>query len=127
MSKGWLIHDDIFNAAQISGCEPIYFEMSNVDSNISEIVNQIKNYCDDFDNDVEVEICGIATEIGVICLALTLRTFCPCIKITIDSNCCSGITKETHKSALSIMNLCSINVTGDENYNKLLWEDRDKL
>lgn len=127
MSRGWLVHDDIFNAAKESGCEPIFFEIGKCDTDMSDMIRQIKNYCDDFDNDVEVEICGIATEIGVICLALTLRTFCPFVKITIDSDCCAGLTKKTHKSALSIMNVCGINVIGNESYNKLQWENREAI
>ena len=127
MSKGWLIHDDVFNAAKKFENEPIFFEIGNSDTDMSDIVRQIKSYCSDYDNEVEIEICGIATEIGVICLALALRTFCPYAKITVNSNCCAGLTRETHKSALSVMNLCGINIEGTDVYNKLKWEDRHQI
>ena len=61
----------------------------------------------------------------IICLALTLRTFCPCIKIVVDSDCCAGVTRDTHNYALSVMNLCGIDVIGNADYDKLQWEDRE--
>ena len=127
MSKGWLIQEDIFNAAHESSCTPIFFERGSYDNNMADMVRHIKSYCDDWDNEVEVEICGVATEIGVLSLVLTLRTFCPYIKITVNSDCCAGVTKKTHKSALSVMNLCGVNVEGSEDYNKLKWEDRETI
>lgn len=127
MSKGWLIHDDVFNAAQESNCEPIFLERGNCGANISDMVHQIKNYCDDWDNEVEIEICGVTTEVSVISLALTLNTFCPCARIVVNSDCCAGFTRETHKAALITMNICGIDIVGSEKYNELHWEDREAI
>ena len=127
MSRGWVIHDDVFNAAQESSCEPIFLERGSCGDNISDMVRQIKNYCDDWDNEVEIEICGVTTEVSVISLALTLNTFCPCAKIVVNSDCCAGFTRETHKAALSTMNICGIHIEGSEEYNKLNWEDKTEI
>jgi nicotinamidase-related amidase len=127
MSKGWLIHDDIFKAAQESGCEPIFCQKGYCGANVSDMIRQIKNYCEDWDNEVEIEICGVTTEVSIVSLALTLNTFCPCAKIVVDSDCCAGFTRETHKAALSTMNICGINVVGSEEYNKLNWENKEKI
>ncbi len=124
MSKGWLIHDDVFKAAQESNCEPIFLERGNCGANIADMVREIKSYCNDWDNEVEIEICGVTTEVSVISLALTLNTFCPCAKIVVNSDCCAGFTRETHRAALSTMNICGINIVGSEKYNELNWEDK---
>ena len=35
------------------------------------------------------------------------------VKITVDASCCACVTPESHKTALSAMKLCQINVTGE--------------
>ena len=127
MSKGWLVHDDVFKAAQESNCDPIFFERGSCSATISDMVHQIRRYCDDWDNEVEIEICGLTTEVSVINLALTLNTFCPYVKIIVNSDCCAGFTRETHRAALSTMNICGIHIEGSEEYKKLNWEEREEI
>lgn len=67
---------------------------------------------DDFEF-AEVEVCGLCSDICVISNALIIRANYPNINITVDANCCAGVTLETHKAALETMKMCQINVIGE--------------
>lgn len=64
----------------------------------------------DFDNHDEFEICGLCTDICVVSNALILRALYPNALITINKNCCAGVTPETHKAALETMKMCQIDI-----------------
>lgn len=72
----------------------------------------VLNDCDNnvHDLDIEVEICGLCTDICVISNALLLRAAFPNMKITCDSSCCAGVTPEKHQAALEVMRSCQIDV-----------------
>ena len=57
-----------------------------------------------------IELVGLCTDICVVSNALILKAYYPEIKITVDSNCCAGVTPESHESALTTMKMCQINV-----------------
>ena len=57
-----------------------------------------------------IEIVGLCTDICVISNALLIKAFLPEVKITVHSNCCAGVTPESHKNALKSMEMCQINV-----------------
>lgn len=61
----------------------------------------------------EIELCGLCTDICVVSNALILKAQYPEIDITIDANCCAGVTPESHKAALTTMKMCQINVIGE--------------
>lgn len=58
----------------------------------------------------EVMLIGVCTDICVISNAMTIKAFCPEIKITVDSSCCAGVTPESHNQALESMKICQVNV-----------------
>ena len=62
------------------------------------------------DKTVEVELCGLCTDICVITNALIIKTAFPHITVTVDANACAGVTPESHKAALLVMKMCQINV-----------------
>lgn len=64
---------------------------------------------DSFD-DVEIEICGLCTDICVISNALILRAAFPNMKITCDAKACAGTSVEAHEAALKVMESCQIEV-----------------
>lgn len=69
------------------------------------------NYLADFiDDDTEIEICGLCTDICVISNALALRSTYSWIPITVDANACAGTTPEMHEMALKIMNANLIDI-----------------
>lgn len=59
---------------------------------------------------LEIELIGLCTDICVISNALLLKANMPEINISVDSNCCAGVTPESHKAALDTMKMCQIDV-----------------
>lgn len=63
-------------------------------------------------NTVEsIEIVGLCTDICVISNALLLKAKLPETPISVDSNCCAGVTPESHKNALNAMKMCQIEIS----------------
>ena len=58
----------------------------------------------------EIEIVGLCTDICVVSNALILKAMYPEAEITVDSNCCAGVTPETHNMAIETMKMCQINI-----------------
>ncbi len=62
-------------------------------------------------NNIEIELIGLCTDICVVSNALILKANFPEVRISIDADCCAGVTPEAHKAALDTMRSCQINVT----------------
>ena len=60
--------------------------------------------------DGEIELIGLCTDICVVSNALILKATFPEVNITVDADCCAGVTPETHKAALEAMKMCQIDV-----------------
>lgn len=58
----------------------------------------------------EVEFIGLCTDICVIANVILLKTISPETKISVDSKCCAGVTKEKHEAALETMRSLQIEV-----------------
>lgn len=67
----------------------------------------------DFQNSDEIEIVGVCTDICVVSNALILKAMFPEMKITVDAECCAGVTPERHQAALLTMKSCQINIVGE--------------
>lgn len=59
----------------------------------------------------EIELVGVCTDICVISNALLIKAFYPETPITVDAECCAGITPESHSNALETMKMCQVNIT----------------
>lgn len=57
-----------------------------------------------------IVLCGLCTDICVISNAMLLKAYLPEIPIVIDSECCAGVTVESHENALKAMEMCQIEV-----------------
>ena len=58
----------------------------------------------------DVEIIGLCTDICVVSNALIIKATFPDINVKVDSNCCAGVTVETHEAALKTMAMCQIEI-----------------
>ena len=58
----------------------------------------------------EIELCGLCTDICVISNAMILKATYPEAKITVDSNCCAGVSVESHNTALDAMKAVQIDI-----------------
>ena len=72
-----------------------------------DLPNMIKEYGEEIE---EIELCGLCTDICVISNAMILKATFPEVKIVVDSNCCAGVTEESHQTALNAMKAVQIDV-----------------
>lgn len=56
------------------------------------------------------ELIGVCTDICVISNALLLRAYSPETEISVKADCCAGVTKESHETALSAMRACQVEI-----------------
>lgn len=61
--------------------------------------------------DIEaVELIGLCTDICVISNAMIIKAKLPEIKVSVDSQCCAGVTPDSHNNALEAMKMCQIEI-----------------
>lgn len=60
--------------------------------------------------EIEVEVCGVVTNICVISNAIIAKTALPEAKITVNSSLCASNDKELHNQALNVMKSLQIEV-----------------
>ncbi|MGN1205858.1 MAG: cysteine hydrolase family protein [Eubacterium sp.] len=57
-----------------------------------------------------IQFVGLCTDICVIANALSMKTALPEIPLSVDANCCAGVTPESHNNALEAMKMCQITI-----------------
>ena len=62
------------------------------------------------EEELELELIGLCTDICVVSNALLLKAFMPEVPITVDAACCAGVTPEKHQAALETMRSCQIRI-----------------
>lgn len=110
-TPGWEIHDELEKAVRgyhsviildkyTFGCNRLPCEL--MDNYIAHL---------DLREPVEIELVGLCTDICVVSNAMLLKTyFYSDAEISVDANCCAGVTPKTHEAALKTMEMCQINV-----------------
>ncbi len=58
----------------------------------------------------EITLAGLCTDICVISNAMLFKTFLTEVPIRIASDCCAGVTPESHENALKAMEMCQIEI-----------------
>lgn len=62
------------------------------------------------EDDLDITLVGLCTDICVISNALLLKAFLPETPIRVIADCCAGVTPESHKAALDTMRMCQIQI-----------------
>ena len=62
------------------------------------------------EEEIEVELIGLCTDICVISNALLLKAVLPEMPVSVDPACCAGVTPAKHEAALETMRSCQISV-----------------
>ena len=57
-----------------------------------------------------IEILGVCTDICVISNAIMIKNALPDIEISVNADCCAGVTPQSHQEALNIMKMCHIDI-----------------
>lgn len=101
-TKGWEIRPDI--AELLKGAK-IYekptFGSTAMAADLKALSEQ---------EEIELELIGLCTDICVVSNALLLKAAMPEVKISVDPSCCAGVTPEKHMAALETMRSCQIQV-----------------
>lgn len=115
MSQGWHIHTGLSNLsciADYSIANNCYSPRGKVDKNTFGSINLCHSLMEVPDLE-EVILVGVCTDICVIANALTIKSFFPEVKITVDAAACAGTTPDNHRQALAAMKQCQINVINE--------------
>lgn len=66
----------------------------------------------DFGENIEkIELCGLCTDICVISNAMILKAAFPETPVEVDADCCAGVNKERHNTALDAMRAVQIKIS----------------
>lgn len=57
-----------------------------------------------------IELIGVCTDICVVSNALLLKAYIPELPLSIDADCCAGVTPLKHQAAIETMKSCQIDV-----------------
>ena len=99
-TEGWKIWEDI--AALLDGAK--IYEKPTFGS--VQLAADLKALSEE--EDIELELIGLCTDICVASNALLLKAYMPEVKISVDPSCCAGVTPEKHQAALETMRSCQI-------------------
>lgn len=117
-TPGWELRDELYEAMKkkYNGnlenfiIEKPTFGSQELVSRMWEFISSAENLGNEI---TEIELCGYCTSICVISNALLLRAAFPNMKISIFSNICGDINKESHEAALKVAENCQIEVIKD--------------
>ena len=105
-TKGWEIRPEI---AEALGDAAVIFDKPTFGS--TELAMALAERAKT--EELEIEVCGLCTDICVVSNALLLKAFMPEVKISADVRCCAGVTPAKHLAALETMRSCQIVITGE--------------
>lgn len=78
-------------------------------TNLPAVIQKIAEDASGMDN-IEIELCGLCTDICVISNAMILKAAFPEALISVDAACCAGVTPESHQNAINAMRMCQIKI-----------------
>lgn len=120
-SDGWMLHNNIYDIV-VDGVPRWEASTKNTFGSIKliEDLRSIYPYSvNDEQDDFELTLVGVCTDICVIYNALLLKAHYPEMKIVVDASCCAGSTVGKHLAALEVMKSCQIDI--------LNWPENDML
>lgn len=109
-TDGWYINPEVLAALhkkelQDDACIIQYIDKPTFGS--YDLVTCIKN----IDGDLDIEFVGFCTDICVVSNVLLVKAAVyDRATIVVDSDCCAGVTVESHEAALTTMRMCQVNI-----------------
>ncbi|MDO5559536.1 MAG: isochorismatase family cysteine hydrolase [Oscillospiraceae bacterium] len=100
-TDGWQICDEIKKCNKYD--EKKIFDKNTFGS--YELAQYIKDR-----NPDEVILTGLCTDICVISNAMTIKALSPEIPVCVLSDCCAGVSVQSHQTALDAMKMCQIEI-----------------
>lgn len=105
-TRGWELHPEI--EAMREKKDAVVFDKITFGS--TELASYLREHLQSFGGISAIVLCGLCTDICVISNALLLKAFLPEVPILVDASCCAGVTVESHRNALNVMEMCQIDV-----------------
>ena len=105
-NAGWMLDANV-NDALKDKRDVFYLEKPSFGT--LELVNMLR-YLQDGNEEFEVELIGLCTDICVVSNALVIKAAFPEISICVDASCCAGVSVEGHEAALKTMQACQIDI-----------------
>lgn len=106
-TEGWKLHDAVMTALREKDWEAV--EKPAFGSRILA-ERLLERWGGRPEMPEEIRLIGLCTDICVISNALLLKSFFPETKITVEADCCAGVTPESHQRALEAMAVCQIDI-----------------
>lgn len=98
---GWEIQKEVWNAG--ANRNPVIIDKPTFASTVLAQTLAQKQYD-------HITLIGLCTDICVISNALNIKALLWETPITVDANCCAGVTPESHTQALNAMTMCQIDI-----------------
>ena len=111
-THGWQIQKDIFSAWRNNSDTISLEDVKNntFDKPVFGSVDLVSFLKSQENKITQIELLGICTDICVISNAIMIKNTLPNTTIIVNSNCCAGVTKESHIKALDVMKMCQIDI-----------------
>lgn len=106
-THGWEINDKI----KMSLGDAKVFDKPTFGS--VELANYLYDNYKENEEELDIELCGVCTDICVISNAMLIKAYLPNSNIVVDARLVRGVTNETHQNALNAMKCCHIKVVGE--------------
>ena len=103
-TTGWEINSEIMSALS----DKKFTKIEKITFGSDELPEVIRNIT--VGEEFTIELIGLCTDICVVSNALLLKANFPETEISVDSNCCAGVTVESHNAALLTMKMCQIKI-----------------
>ncbi len=100
-TNGWQIHPELSDLVGTYIYDKVTFGGKDLPALISNIADG---------EDFSITLIGLCTDICVISNAMLLKAFYPEVSISVDANCCAGVTIESHNNAIEAMKMCQIEI-----------------
>lgn len=101
-TDGWQIRSELEELRKTEVIDKLTFGSSN----LGPLLKRLNS-----DNPINsITFIGLCTDICVISNVMIAKAFLPEIPIIVDSNCCAGVSVETHENALKAMEVCQVKI-----------------
>lgn len=104
-SKGWEIREELDKLRKTDPIDKPTFGSVTLGEKLKEL--------DEKEGVSSVTLLGLCTDICVISNAFIIKAFLPDVHIRVDSEASAGVTPESHRRALKTMEMCHIEILGN--------------
>lgn len=101
-TDGWRLHEAIAPYAHNAVKKPAF--------GAPALIDLLKKEAADGGVNLDIELCGVCTDICVVSNALLIRSHLPEAALRVRADCCAGVTPRRHEAALDVLRACQVEV-----------------